>query len=1357
LIKRIPKITILIFLTLFPTELLQAGIQDISLNEPVKKVYFKNLRNKGLLGSSIITDITQDKYGFMWIGSYSGVLRYDGNNIISINSICRDQDPVLKSAVSSLYCDNDKDILWVGSRDGFYSLDIRSFSVRKIELGQFTDIRTLYNENDSILWIGTQFGLLKFNKNDLSYKVFNNKNSNLSNNLVRAVYKDDSGNLWVGTLNLMNVLYKGNKRFEHFNLKGDYAPQIHNNLILNITRFSAASDTLIWVGTGTGLILFNRITKKYKAYRKKKSLSNNKILAVLPDGDGKIWVGTDFGLNLLDVKSGESIDYYHNPFDHNSLTSNVIRSFFKDNSGILWIGTFRGANLYNKSLTSFEYYPVSYRVHDHIVGSRTLDIFEDKPGVFWLGTQRGVLKFSTEKGIIKEIKHKPGDTKGLLASKSLSVYFDDYKRLWIATNKGLNIWDSKKNKMYSYPARYGPGPGLKSQFLNNIIEAADGSFWISTWDAGIHRVYGYPEDIDNLKIKLILNKSSSILTSSKDAVWTVIRGVLYRIDLVTNKVDEVRDLNGILNKRTSSSITYSDKGILWIGGGNFLAEYDYSKDEFKLHNIKLGHKYEIINLIETSDGNIWGSTESEIIKYDTRKEEFEFYPLDKTVFDIIIHYGGCCRTRSGELAFTGDDGFLKFDPEKIYKSEFNPNVCISEFYFGGKKILPGEKTDGKTFLKEDISFTKEIRLPYSKNALMLTFASTHYFSTRGNFFAYKLEGIDDDWIYTTGEKNFAVYSNLPSGKYLFKLKGTNNDGVWSDKIHTLKINIKPPVWAGWQFIVLYIVVLSLLVWAIIYFYRSKQAWLLKLNNIKLEKEQNEKLALAKQRFFINISHEFRTPLSLIIGPANELARKDSIKGDELKLSAMIVKNANRLMRLVNQILDFRKLEVNSNRLIKIRLDIVTFCKRTFEFFTPQAEKHNIKYTFSSNVGKLEMCFDKGKMEMILYNLLSNAFNFTPDNGTISVELYVDQEGDNKRVHIKVSDTGIGIEQGETDKIFERFYQSERGERTGYGTGIGLTIVKEYVEMHEGTIKVSSTPGKGSVFEIIIPLKTELGMERADTDGYYDMDVLNDDFEQKERVDPKDILFEKQVILIVEDDSEVIDFIKLSFKNKYDFLVAANGREALNIVENKQVDLVISDVMMPEMDGYELIKKLKYNPKTGHIPVILLSAKSLTDDQIMGIKSGADAYLTKPFDIKYLEAIIENQLSRRELLLEHFRMQSLLNPTEIELTSVDEKILKQVITYIESHISDPDLNVKLICKATGYTHSFLYRKIKQLTGETLNELIRDIRIKRAAQLLKTGKFTVSEVMMEVGFSNHSYFSKCFRKVYNTSPGNFLNND
>jgi DNA-binding response OmpR family regulator/nitrogen-specific signal transduction histidine kinase len=535
----------------------------------------------------------------------------------------------------------------------------------------------------------------------------------------------------------------------------------------------------------------------------------------------------------------------------------------------------------------------------------------------------------------------------------------------------------------------------------------------------------------------------------------------------------------------------------------------------------------------------------------------------------------------------------------------------------------------------------------------------------------------------------------------------------------------------------------------------------RLEKIRIEKERNEEMAMLKQRFFTNISHEFRTPLTLIAGPTHEILEKNTIDSENRKLVEIISRNSERMLRLVNQLIDFRKMEVGPVKLNESKRDMVDFCTQVFHHFDDQAERKNIEYSFSSGIEKLELSFDPGKMETVLYNLLSNAFNFTPAGGKISMELELKNgtpgNNDPKSYRIRVRDSGPGISNKEIPRIFDRFYQSMKGNGTSTGSGIGLTMVKEYVKMHGGKVTVKSKSGQGSVFSISLPAKqVDLvpgNTSQAESTSLYD--------ERKTRIIEEAVSVENttikpgnQVILLVEDNPEIIDYIKLGLAEKYTFRFAENGAEALQMVDTEIPDMIISDVVMPEMDGHVLCNHIRENPRTSHIPFIMISALTLNDQQIEGLKSGADAYLTKPFIIKYLDALVENLFHRKELLMEYARMQTILNPAEIKVSSTDEKILKQVITFIESHISDPELNVKNICQATGFTHSYLYRAIKRMTGETLNELIKDIRIKRAAQLLKTRKLSIAEVMVEVGFSNHSYFSKCFRKVYKVSPGNYL---
>ena len=1324
---------------------------------------FRNITVKDGLSFYRVRVITQDKYGFMWLGADNGLDRFDGKNITSFRHSTSDTNSLPSNKVSFLLTSKENDIIWIGTRGGLCFMNVTTLQITRVDLGPFNDIRTLYLDAEKRLWIGTQNGLLKFDDSTLDYTVFNTANSNISHNQIRSIYEDQSGNLWVGTLDKLNKLVKNTNEFKSYDLRSNYDLPIQNNLILTIAGYTGNSDSLLWIGTETGLCLFNIHTEQFKIYRKSQDeiISNDKIAAIYQADSNKIWIGTDFGLNLFDVKNGKTEFFYHNPADPGSLSNNKIWSIFEDHAGIIWFATDNGVNLWNKNQKPFIFHPVSYELEGRSVGSQINDIIVDESDSYWLATQQGVIRYSTSKGISKTFRHQPNDPSSLLATKTLDLYSDEFKKLWIATNKGLNVWDQKQNKMYSFPAVYGPGTGLKSQFINNLLRAKNGSFWVGTWDGGLHRTIGNLSDLSSISFTPVTDLNTNLFVSDPKALWIVLNNELYRLDLLTNQITPVESLRETLNGQSIYSVIYSSKGSLWLGVENGLIEYVIHNDLAKFYPIMSGKNVNVISILEDNNGNIWCCSVTDLIRFGIKNHQFEVFPIGKDIPMKGFLPGSCCKSASGELVFAGLDGFIAFDPEEITKCVYQPEIVISELYVQNERKNPGMELKGQNILKYSIFFEKEITLKYNQRSLLFNFASLHYGDPSGNIFAYKLEGYDQEWRYTSGDKSFAVYSNLPSGEYLLQLRGTNNDGVWSKNESSLSIRVKPPPWASFGFIILYISIFLFLLTLIIYFYQMKIKWLNRLQQIRLEKEQNDELALTKQRFFTNISHEFRTPLSLILGPVNEVLQKDTIDKENRTLLQLVSKNAQRLLRLVNQVIDFRKLELKNIKLQESGHEIIEFSYKIYDLFSDQAKRKNIKYSFNSNVDRLESWFDPGKMETILYNLLSNAFNFTLEGGVISVELNI-QSGEIDEFPegyfgIIIKDSGIGINKHDQGKIFDRFYQSENGEKMAKGSGIGLTLVKEYVEMHSGVVIVESSPGTGSAFTVRIPVKTAEPFANTIKEPQMDSGTTTTTMEEMEdalKIENKQIYLDKPHVLLIEDNPEVIDFIKLSLEDKYDFMVAENGKLALQVIDRQLPDMIVSDVMMPEMDGIEFCKSIKDNPKTSHIPVILLSARTLTDDQIVGIKSGADAYLTKPFEIKYLDAIIESLFTRKELLVEYVRMQSILNPAEIEITSSDEKILKQVITFIESHISDPGLNVNNICQATGFTHSFLYRKVKYMTGGALNELIKDIRIKRAAQLLRTRKFTIAEVMVEVGFSNHSYFSKCFRKVYKKSPGNFI---
>ncbi|MCK4749276.1 MAG: hypothetical protein KAT15_19620, partial [Bacteroidales bacterium] len=528
--------------------------------------------------------------------------------------------------------------------------------------------------------------------------------------------------------------------------------------------------------------------------------------------------------------------------------------------------------------------------------------------------------------------------------------------------------------MHSFPADFQPGTGLKSQFTNSLVRANNSSLWVGTWDGGIHKVAGNLGDMNSISFRPVSEFIDiDLVVSGPDALWIVQGRELYRMDLLTEHCERIEVINEVTRGSGIHSLFYSNKGSLWMGTENGLVEYAIHKDTALYYPIQSGKDLTIRSLLEDSRGNIWCSSVADLIKFDLESDQFEIFPIGNYIPLEGFRPQSCCKTANRKLVFAGQDGFIVFDPLAVSLSDYQPVVGISELYIQNERVFPGTGFSDRMILEQSIFFEDEITLGYDQSSLEFRFASLHFGDLSGKIFAYKLEGIDTEWRYTSGVQSSAVYSNLPTGKYRFLLRGSNNVGVWSNNESTLRLRIKPPPWASTGFIVIYIVVTLTLLFLIIHVYRIKAAWLKRLEKIRIEKERNEEMALLKQRLFTNISHEFRTPLCLISGPTNEILEKNTIDPENRKLVQIISSNAHRLLRLVNQLIDFRKVEVGNVRLQESSQDIVEFCTQVYNQFSNQAERKKIDYTFSSNVEKLESAIDPGKMETVLFNLLSNAF------------------------------------------------------------------------------------------------------------------------------------------------------------------------------------------------------------------------------------------------------------------------------------------------------------------------------------------------------------------------------------------------
>jgi signal transduction histidine kinase/DNA-binding response OmpR family regulator len=744
----------------------------------------------------------------------------------------------------------------------------------------------------------------------------------------------------------------------------------------------------------------------------------------------------------------------------------------------------------------------------------------------------------------------------------------------------------------------------------------------------------------------------------------------------------------------------------------------------------------------------------------TPKKKGNTYDLSIVNYDEMnnlqsheFNYDAALRTRSGELFFGGPSGFNIINPEKIKKAVYHPKIVFTRLQILNDNVEPGEVVNKRVLLRQSLSHLKQIDLKYTENVFSIEFASLDFAPKGRDKYAYMMEGFNSDWLYSKDNQRLITYTNLDPGHYVFKVKVLSEDGLWS-KEKTLKIYIEPPFWRTPVAYVIYTIIISGLMLLGRHVSMERIQMRFEVQEQRREAERANALEQLKTKFFTNVSHEFRTPLTLIISPLDRII--ESTRDEEHKKQLNLVdRNAKRLLKLVNQLLDFRKMEVQEMKLHPATGDIVEFAEDICYSFTDIAEKKKIQLSFSSTVQCLEIYFDKDKVEKILFNLLSNAFKYTPDNGRVNVNLGytpgVDGEGDGTLI-IEVKDTGIGIPVDQHEKIFERFFQTDVPESmVNQGTGIGLAITKEFVKLHNGTITVESEPDKGSCFTVVLPAKKIY---------YSSIRAINKLFPLK---DTKDTIFEeskksdkKKTIVVVEDNEDLRFYLKDNLKDQYHVEEATNGKEGWEKIKQLNPDLVVSDIMMPLMDGVELAEKIKSETLTAHIPVILLTAMGSEEKQLEGLKVGVNDYVTKPFNFQILASKIRNLLAQQKLLQRKFQKQIEVNPQEVTITPVDEKFLKQAMECVEKNVDNVDFSVEDLSDEMCMSRATLYRKILSITGKAPLEFIRIVRLKRAAQLLEKSGMTISEVAFKVGFNNPKNFTKLFKEEFNVLPSQYVAN-
>ena len=1241
------------------------------------------------------------------------------------------------------------------------SLGLPSGAISNIVKGNNGRYWFLYDNLELYSWSGT----------DKKVKSLRQHLSVNSLDRISSIKETKDGKLWLVSRNGFLQEYDMNSN------KIIFSSTVIQNLNKENNPFNLFIDTDgdIWLwALNSGVFLFHPEDYSIRQLNENSfpsRLNSNLVTQVVQDNKGLIWVATDHGgVNLIDKKNNFNISYLLNdPQDPRSLSQNGIRTMYKDNDGIIWLGSAKqGISYLNSNIVLF---PLYRHMESNIKSLPYDDVnrfVEDKSGNLWIGTNGGgLIFFDRKQNTFKQYLHDPNNKNSLSNNVIVSMCIDHENVLWIGTYfGGLNSFDGKKFKHYRHDDS--DSSSLANNNVWEIFEDREQHLWIGTLGGGLDilnretnrfehvRYRGAPPDLTPF------NYISSILQDKKGNLWVgSIGGIVVFEKGKTTQVfyQQSKDKSHLSNNNVLCFLEDS-KGRIWAGTREGLNLFDEKTKQFQIFTIADGLPDNmILNILEDNHQTLWISTPNGLCNAIPKQGKAGL------VFSIISYddannlqnreftENAALKTRAGELIFGGPSGFNIINPDKILQPVYRPKIVFTGLQILSKNVVPGELINNRVLLQQSLSRLQSIGLKYKENVFSIEFASLDFGHSIQDKYAYMLEGFNSDWLYADGNLGKATYTNLGPGHYTFKVKVLNRDGLWSD-VKMLRINIEPPFWRTPIAYIIYALVVAglLLLWRKITMERMHMRF--EVQQQRREAERANALEQLKTKFFTNVSHEFRTPLSLIISPLDKIIKQATDQDQKNQLN-LVQRNAKRLLNLVNQLLDFRKMEVQEVKLHPSVGDIIPFIEDISHSFMDIAEKKNIRFSFSTSIDSLEIYFDKDKIERILFNLLSNAFKYTHDNGMVSLHLSynpaVNQEGDGTFA-IEVKDTGIGIPADQQEKIFERFFQTDVPESmVNQGTGIGLAITKEFVKLHNGIITVKSEPDKGTCFTVLIPAKKIYESSTRTT-------TIPTAVEDGEQIileeNPKS--GKKKTILVVEDNEDLRFYLKDNLKAHYRVEEATNGKEGWEKVKQLYPDLVVSDIMMPLMDGVELARKIKTETLTAHIPVILLTAMGSEEKQLEGLKVGVNDYITKPFTFEILASRIRNLLTQQKLLQKRFQKQIEVNPAEVTITSVDEKFLQQALEVVEKNMDNPDFSVEDFSSEMHMDRSTLYRKILSLTGKTSNEFIRSIRLKRAAQLLEKSGKSVAEVAYEVGFNKPSNFAKFFKEEFKVTPSQYVAN-
>lgn len=1343
-----------------------------SLSVYAKAYYFSYLSSEHGLSQITVTSIFQDNKGLMWFGTRNGLNRYDGYSFDIYQHEPNNKASLSDSHILCITQDLAEN-LWIGTNYGLNKLDPstneieRYFNTNKDKSSlSNSSILSLFTDHKGTLWIGTIRGLNKYNEKTNTFERIDNEY--LTNDAINAIIGLGDF-LYLGTSNNGVVLY---------NTKTKEAQRVNkSNQFKNIKTLFLDKKENLWIGTyNDGVISYTNKGENHRTYTLNKGLNSNNIRCIYESQEGDILIGTYNGLNVLNPTTQEITHYDAHTLYNGSLSHSSIYSLFVDNAGTIWIGTYGGGiNYYNQFGHKFQFYDL-IQEQKRVFGIKGPAVeYNDKIYIATEGS--GLVELSKQANQRYHFKIYRISEEGFPLNILKTVFVDGDKIL-CGTNLGtiysFNTLSKEFTLFYDFGSEnaiYQIGRNLAGELYAIGVNTI--GLTLFTKDGKVQNTFQLKDrgnySFQNIRCILEIEKDIYLLGSRSNGLYYFNKSKGEIKNFRKSQHNENSEV--VIPENYISSIVKDSEGRIWIGTfGGGISLFDLTNETFKTYDTTQGLlNNSVCSIVEEDQHHLWISTISGISRLDLTTKEITNYDQSSgiSINEFTPHAG--LKLLNGKILFSGNNGLITFDPQRMYVNPHIPPVILKNIYINNDKVIPGADDH---ILEKQLMYQKKITLNHKQTNIAIEYSGLNFILPERNQYAYKLEGFDKEWN-QAGNRQIAYYTNIPPGTYKFTVIAANNDDIWNQQGTSIQLKILPPFWkTGWAYS-LYLLLSMALLYIIFRYYNERK---LLENKIKLEQakvEAQKEFHEARNRLFTNFSHELRTPLTLIMSPLRNMIESNEDLPVKIKENhKLMYNNTLRLLRLVNNLMDFQKKESGTLTLKLQQYDFIIFANEIIGLFYELADSRKITLSFEHSINTLDYIFDLDLMEKVFFNFLSNAFKNVPDRGNVTVSLKVSGLAEIKKQYpvegksfekasttylvLEFKDSGQGIPENQLEDIFIPFYQIAQNRHSASGTGLGLSLSKSIIELHQGKVWAGNQTNGGAMFTCILPVETKEQKHKTKTDQ---IEHENSFLHQAIELPRKNVALpvyspnKKHLVLIVEDNADVQEYIA-SCLSDYNIMLASNGEEGVKKALQKQPDLIISDLMMPEMDGMEMTSILKNNIRTSHIPIIMLTARSMSSDIQEGYNIGADDYITKPFDASVLIARVKNIIQNREKLKDIYGKEFSLDTLGIEVSPLDKQFMQKLYKIMEINLSNAQFNLDFLSQEIGMSKATLYRKLKSITDLTPNEFIRNYRLEIGATMLRETELPISEIYVAIGFNSIAYFSTCFKNRYGMTPTEYI---